>query len=123
MTHLTQIWGLTIERGPDCLFARLHAATTSPSEDGPLADTLWHTLERHFVYRLVIELDQVETLSDHLLGELIALSHRLRQRGGMLRLCGLSPTNRVLLKAAQADGRLPSYPTRREAMAGAHAKG
>jgi hypothetical protein len=115
MNHSAQIWGLRVERGPDCLIVRLHAATSSSQDGQRLADTIWAILDRHFIYRIILELDQVEVLSDHLLGELVALSHRLRSRGGMLRLCGLSPPNRRKLREACDDGRLPAYASRREA--------
>lgn len=119
MMRLAQIWGVRVERGPDCLIVKLHAATSSFEDGQPLADTIWAILERHFVYRVILELDQVDVLCDQLLGELIALSHRLRSRGGMLRLCGMSSQSRRKLQEACDDGRLPTYLTRREAVVGA----
>lgn len=116
MNELAQIWGVRVERGPDCLIVRLHEATSSFQDGQRLADIIWSILERHFVYRVILELDQVEVLGDVLLAELIALSHRLRSRGGMLRLCGLTAPNRRKVKEAFHDGRLPTYSNRREAM-------
>jgi anti-anti-sigma regulatory factor len=118
MSHLAQVWGVKVERGPDCLIIRLQMATTTSQDGERLADVIWSILERHFTYRVIVELDQVEEMCDYLLGELVALSHRLRSRGGMLRLCGLSPRNRRKLKEAREDGRLPSYPNRHDAMVG-----
>jgi anti-anti-sigma regulatory factor len=97
-------------------------ASGSVSNDGMhLADLIWNTLEKHFVYRVVLDMGQVEMLSDYVLQELIALSHRLRTREGMLKLYGLSATNRRILQRACLDGRLPTYATRREAVFSASA--
>lgn len=112
MPKLHHIWDLRVERGPNCLVVRLCADGTTQSDDRHLADLLWSVLERHFTYRVVIELNEVPVLSSYLLGELIALSHRLRNHGGMIRLCGLSAQNRQILERACLEGRLPSYTDR-----------
>lgn len=116
MGPVTQVWSLNVERGPNCLVLQLNASG-SVSDDGlRLADLIWTTLEKHFVYRVVLDMNQVDALSDYLLQELIALSHRLRSREGMLKLYGLSATNRRILERACLEGRLPNYATRREAV-------
>lgn len=113
MTQVAQFWGLSVERGPNCLVLQLKAASSASADGLALADSIWMVLEKHFVYRVVLDMREVDLLSDYLLQELIALSHRLRTRGGLLRLCGLTPGNRRILQSACLDGRLPAYPTRR----------
>ena len=43
-----------VDRGPDWLFVRLHD-DSQPSDN--LADRLWQLMEKHFVYRLVLEME------------------------------------------------------------------
>lgn len=116
MSPIAHTWSLTVERGPNCLVLQMHTENSVSNDGLHLADTIWMILEKHFVYRVVIEMERVDELSDYLLRELIALSHRLRSREGMLRLCGLSDANRRVLRKACLDGRLPSYETRHHAV-------
>jgi anti-anti-sigma factor len=92
----------------------------SLDQDGPdpipLADELWLLMERHFAHRLVLELDQVPTLSRHVLGELVRLHQRICERGGVMRLCGLSPRNQRVLRTCRLDDRLTPFESREDAV-------
>ncbi|HMO85554.1 MAG TPA: hypothetical protein PKC18_11620, partial [Lacipirellulaceae bacterium] len=79
-------WGVDVDRGPDWLFVKLRPGTTDP---GDMADQLWKLADRHFVYRLVLEMDQLDTFPSRLMGQLVTLHKRVLQRQGALRLCGL----------------------------------
>jgi anti-anti-sigma factor len=74
-----------------------------------LADYLWSLLERHFTYRLVLDLSEVQALDRKLLSELLRLQRRVRQHGGLMRVCGLSPECQRVLQRHGLDGRLPCY--------------
>lgn len=118
MQALAPAWDLDVQRGPGWLLVKL----TSPDKEGPdadpLADRLWSMLERHFVYRLVLDLDQVQLLDSALLGQLVALYKRVHQRGGLMRLCGLSPYNRRVLQVHGLLDRFPAYGDLEEAVLG-----
>jgi anti-anti-sigma regulatory factor len=77
---------------------------------------LWSILEQHFTYRLVVELDQIRSLDDAALDQLLLLHDRVAERGGMLRICGLSPRSHQHLLDRQLEDRLVPYQDREEAM-------
>ena len=116
MLDLALGWELAVERGPDWLFVRISGADDDGSETPPLADRLWSLLQEHLTHRLVLELDQVDVLGSHLIGQLVLLDKWMSEHGGVLRLCGLSPHSRRVLKRRRLDGRFPAYGNRMEAV-------
>jgi hypothetical protein len=112
-------WELEVHRGPGWLFVKLR----NPDDDSPhstlLADQLWSLLESHLVYRLVLDLNEVRVVDRRLLGQLIQLYRRIRRHDGVMRLCGLSPTNRMVLESRhRLTQRLPPYDDIEEAVMG-----
>ena len=102
-------WELELDRGPDWLLVRLKSPEADASDTPPLAAELWSLLERHFVYRLVLELDEISLLQSYLLGQLVVLDKRVREHGGLMRLCGLSSFNQQVLRSHGLDVRFPTY--------------
>jgi anti-anti-sigma factor len=109
---------LDVDRGPDWLLVRVRGLDCASSELPPLADQLWSLAEQHFTYRVVLELDEVALLNSWLVGQLIALSKRVQEHDGVLRLCGLSPRNRRVLRTCSLDDHLPSFESRVDAVLG-----
>jgi anti-anti-sigma factor len=118
MPAIAPAWELKVDRGPGWLWAKVCHPVPDCSEAPPLADLLWSLLQRHFIYRLVIELDDLDLLSSYLLGQLILLQRRIRERGGLLRLSGVSPFNQEVLRTHGLQGYLPVYGNREEAVMG-----
>jgi anti-anti-sigma factor len=110
-----QDWDIEVNRGPDWLFLRLHPGAQSP--DG-LADKIWSLANRHFVYRLVLEMNDVDMLPSRLMGQLVMLQKRVLQRDGALRLCGLSPQCAQALRFCRLDKALPNFSSREDAVMG-----
>jgi anti-anti-sigma factor len=110
-------WELEVERGPDWLMVRVKSLAES-LEEPPLADVIWEALERHFTYRVVLELDQVRVLNSHLIGQLVQLYKRIRQHDGVMRLCGLSRYNLAVLRTCRLEDRFLPYRDREEAVMG-----
>ena len=108
-----------VERGPGWLLVRVRDLETS-GDAADLADQLWEIATRHFTYRMVVDLDQLPLLDSQLVGQLLQLQARLAERNGMLRLCGVSPSNRRVLRACNADKHLIPYRTREEAILGCY---
>jgi anti-anti-sigma factor len=81
-----------------------------------LANRIWKALEQQFTYRLVLELDDLEILRSYLLGQLVVLHKRIHERGGMLRLSGLSENSLRALQACRLDHSFSRYRTRDEAI-------
>jgi anti-anti-sigma regulatory factor len=79
---------------------------------------LWSISSRHFIYRLVLELDELDELRSGLMGQLVVLQDRLAQCGGALRICGLSPGCEETLHSCNLDSALPNHASRTEAVMG-----
>ena len=118
MVYCVSQWQFAIDRGPGCLFVRIRP-TGNPEDAAPeLADVVWTILAKHFTYRLVLEMQDVEQLASHMIGQLVRLRKKIEQHGGMLRLCGLSETCQASLDVAKLGSRLPSYHDRERAVLG-----
>ena len=111
-------WELEVKRGPGWLLARLSSPDEDASDAPPLAEQLRSLLERHFVYRLVLDLDEIELLDSHLLGQLVLLDKWIRDHEGVMRLCALSRFNREVLHVHGLDARFPAYGDCQEAVMG-----
>lgn len=120
MVQVSSGWKLDVERGPDWLFVRLKGPPDGNAEEEPLVEQLWALLEQHFVNRLVVELDDVPAMRSYLIGQLVLLYKRLHERGGMLRICGLSDSQRQSLRTTRLDERFPCYKNRAEALMESH---
>ena len=64
-------------RGPDCLFVRLKSPRRTRAGEFPLAERLWDVLNRHFVYRVVLDLGPNCFLNSRLIGQLTVLANRI----------------------------------------------
>ena len=106
---------LRVDRGPDWLFVKLKVE--EEQIDG-LADRLWQLLDQHFIYRLVLEMDEVDFFPSRLMGQLVVLQKRVLQHDGALRLCGVSPCCAEALHLCRLDRAIPSYQSRIEAVQG-----
>ncbi len=115
MIALAAGWEITVERGPSCLVIRLKPGNELETPDD-LAETIWQILEQHFVFRVILELDEVRLVDSRLLGQLLKLVRRIQNRGGLLRLCGLSPFNRQVVALNGLDKILPAYGDRHQAI-------
>ena len=104
-----------VERGPGWLFVRLPDVPIY-DQGMDLADQLWTLLNQHFVYRLVLEMDEVHLLSSSLMGQLVMLLKRVLQHDGALRLCGLSLSCQQALHLCRLDQIMPNFPTREAAV-------
>jgi len=83
-------WDARVDRGPNWLLVRVRSLHDGPLNDEPLAKWLWHLMEEHSTYRIALELDEIEVLSNVLIRQLARLDQMARKHGGFVRLCGLS---------------------------------
>ena len=86
----------------------MHCAI-SAGEIAPLAEDLWTIVQQHMVDRLILKMDRVVFLNSHLIGQLVLLHKRIHNNGGIIRLCGLTPSNEEVLHMAALDSRFPHY--------------
>jgi anti-anti-sigma regulatory factor len=118
MPTLVAQWNLEVDRGPDGLWVRIVGPARGTLDRSSLADSLWSLLERHFVYRLVLDVEALDVCDDCLVEQLTDLCERISEHDGMLRLCGLSPRNRKALDRCESKGCIPCYRDREEAVMG-----
>jgi anti-anti-sigma regulatory factor len=111
-------WELKVDRGPNWLWVKVERPESYSVDTPPLADEVWTQLDRHFIYRLVLELEDIEVLDSYLIGQLVMLDRRIREHGGILRLSGLSPFNCEILGTHGLGGRFPIYDSLTEAVMG-----
>ncbi|MEX2142701.1 MAG: STAS domain-containing protein [Pirellulales bacterium] len=110
-------WGLDVDRGPDWIFVRVHPRNGFDDAPG-FAESVWAVLEQHFIYRVVLELDEIALLHSSIIGQLVLLSKRIHSHGGLVRLCGVSETNREVLQLCRLQSALPFYDNRGDAVMG-----
>lgn len=119
MTLLAPGWELDVERGPDWLFVRVRCPDRPDADAPPLAEMIRQLMDQHFCYRVVLEMHDVRLLHSRLVGQLVLLHKRLAtQNGGVLRVSGLSPQNRMVLEMSRLDKRFPHYDNREQAVMG-----
>jgi anti-anti-sigma factor len=109
---------LNVDRGPNWLFVRLRAKEDAKGSVPQIADKLWSISSRHFIYRLVLELEGLEEMPSGMMGQLVLLQSRLAQCGGALRICGLSPECEESLHSCHLDSALPNHASREAAVMG-----
>jgi anti-anti-sigma regulatory factor len=116
--HVVDGLELNVDRGPNWLFVRLRAKNKPLAEVPQIAEKLWSISSRHFIYRLVLELEELDELRSSLMSQLVILQERLAQCGGALRICGLSPECEETLQSCHLDSALPNHASRTEAVMG-----
>lgn len=121
VTHALEGFKLSVDRGPNWLFIRLRPKRHFAEDIAQIADELWSIASRHFIYRLVLELDELHQMPVSLVDQLVILQDRLVQSDGSLRICGLSADCAQMLCDRELDAALPNYPTRQEAVLGGDA--
>ena len=104
---------LDVERGPDWLLVRVRNLDLAESDAPPLAERLWQLLEQHFTYRLVLELDGVQVLNSHLIGQLAAVvpaDRGARWRDAVVRSFVAQPPSVARLPSGRPIARLRRPP-------------
>jgi hypothetical protein len=116
--HVVDGLEMNVDRGPNWLFVKLRSDKKAARATTPkIADKLWSISSRHFIYRLVVEMDEVERLPKSWVDELTDLQQRLAECGGALRLCGMSPECEETM-TSQSERTLTNHATRTEAVMG-----
>jgi len=118
VTHALEGFRLSVDRGPNWLFIKLRPKRHFAREVVQVADELWSIASRHFIYRVVLELEELHQMPANLVDQLVIFQERLNQCGGALRICGLSDVCAQKLCARRLDAALPNYATRQAAVLG-----
>jgi hypothetical protein len=116
--HVVDGLEMNVDRGPNWLFVKLRNKKAPRAAVPQLADKLWSISTRHFIYRLVVEVDDLEKIPAGWMDELADLQHRLTECGGALRICGMAPEREQPLASGYLDCALSNSATRVEAVMG-----
>lgn len=107
---------LEVERGPDWLFVRV--ARGAAAGPGDLMTSVWETIREHGTVRVVLELDHVETIDEAFGGVIGELGARVRDAGGLIRICGLTQPKLSRLRRVAAAASVPHFDCRSDAVGG-----
>ena len=121
VVHVIDGFKLSVDRGPNWLFVKLRPKRRFTDDITQVADHLWSIASRHFIYRLVLELEELDAMPAVMIEQLVLLHERLTQCDGALRICGLSDDCAEALRECQLDAALPNYATRQDAVLGSEA--
>lgn len=111
-------WNVALERGPDWLFVRLDVPEREAADDDTLSTRICAAVRAHHARRVVLELERVERLDEPLIGTIAAVGRLVRERGGLIRVCGLSGPNLARLRSSPAAGDVPHFASRAAAVVG-----
>jgi hypothetical protein len=111
-------WSVSIDRGPDWLFIRLEPPRRLGDDAvvDRLDDHVWQTIREHGAHRVVLELDRVQAINEGLIDMIAAVGTRVRDDGGLLRVCGLSRPNLDRLRRSTNAADVPHFGSRAEAV-------
>jgi anti-anti-sigma regulatory factor len=109
---------LDVDRGPNWLFVKVQPGERSGKSAPQIAEELWSISTKHFIYRLVLELDKFDSMPDGMMSQIVMLQERLAQHGGSLKLCGLSPECEQKIHHYRLDSALPNHESRTAAVLG-----
>jgi len=84
--------------------------------DSPGDNELYAIVHRPDCLKLVLNFSVVEFLSSAMLGKLLSAKKMLAQKGGVLRLCEVCPTIRMIFKLTHLDHILDIRETEAEAV-------
>jgi anti-sigma B factor antagonist len=99
MTKHTQV-----ERLDDALVVHFHdSKITGELAISGLGDELYAIVGRPDCQTLVLDFSDVDFLSSAMLGKLIRIHQEMKDKGGILRLCGVCPNIRLIFKYTHLD--------------------
>lgn len=108
-------WELTAERGPDWLFVRIQTDGRVAPPAADVVESIWEMIQEHSAGRVVLEFDGIDRVDASLLGIIGEIGSRMRDAGGLMRVCGLSQSQLSLHRQSDAAG-VPCYHSRIEAV-------
>lgn len=107
--------GFRVERGPDWVFVCLDGATASRAD---LADGICRIVRESMAHRVVLELDGIDAVDERLARAIERIGTRVRDDGGLVRICGLSGDNLTRLRAVSPAALVPHFESRAAAVGG-----
>ncbi len=99
MTKHTQV-----ERLDDVMVVHFHdSKITGELAISGLGDELYAVVDRPDCQKLVLDFSNVDFLSSAMLGKLVTINRKMKEKDGILRLCGVCPNIRLIFKYTALD--------------------
>jgi anti-sigma B factor antagonist len=93
-----------VERLGDALVVYFHdSRITGELAIAGLGEELYAIVGRPDCLKLVLDFSDVEFLSSAMLGKLISINHKMKEKGGIFRLCGVCPNICLIFKFTALD--------------------
>ena len=93
-----------VERLGDALVVHfLDSKITGELAISGLGNELYTIVGRPDCQKLVLDFSNVEFLSSAMLGKLVSIKRKMNEKDGILRLCGVCPTIRLVFKFTHLD--------------------
>jgi anti-sigma B factor antagonist len=93
-----------VERLADTLVVHFHDSKISAElAISTLGAELYAVVDRPDCQKLVLDFSDVEFLSSAMLGKLISVNRKMKEKGGALRLCAVCPNIRLILRYTFLD--------------------
>jgi anti-sigma B factor antagonist len=93
-----------IERIDDALVVHFHDSTiTGELAISGLGEELYAVVGRPDCRKLVLDFSNVDFLSSAMLGKLVIINRKMKEKGGALRLCSVCPNIRLIFKYTVLD--------------------
>jgi anti-sigma B factor antagonist len=117
-TAMTTFRHLRVERCADTLVAHfLDSKIAAEVAISTLGGELYAVVGRPDCQKLVLDFCDVEFLSSAMLGKLISVNRKMKEKGGVLKLCEVCPNIRTILKYTCLEQILDIRDTQAEAVA------
>ena len=108
-----------VERLDDALVVHFHdSKITGELAISSLGDELYAIVDRPDCQKLVLDFSNVDFLSSAMLGKLLSMNRKMKDKGGILRLCGVCPNIRMVFKYTHLETILDIRDTEQDAVEG-----
>ncbi len=102
---------VNISMRDDITVVTLEAAAISTSGIDPIAQTLREVIGQQRPHKVIIDFGQVRFLSSMMLGLLVDVWRRMKEYGGLIRICGIDPQLTRVFRITHLDRIFEFSPT------------
>lgn len=115
---MTAFRHLRVERSADTLVVHfLDSRITAELAISSLGSELYAVVDRPDCQKLVLDFSAVDFLSSAMLGKLVSASRKMKEKGGVLKLCKICPNIHTILKYTRVEQILDIRDTQADALA------
>jgi anti-sigma B factor antagonist len=106
-----------VERLDDVMVVHFHdSRITGELAISGLGKELYAIVDRPDCQKLVLDFSDVDFLSSAMLGKLVSINRKMKEKGGILRLCGVCPNIRLIFKYTHLEAILDIRDTQPDAI-------